>query len=365
VESNDLDLDELRDSIRKRLGNDGDLQSIRKGAEHGAGLNRSLWDDVAGLGWLALPIPEEYGGLGQSAVVLTVLYEELGRHLSRVPVMSTLLAAQALVLGGSRVQKEEWLPRICSGTLIVGTSLERANGSILPALGEDGSLEGVVHHVLFADSATALCLPVRDWRGKILLAIVDANAPGVSIARRQAIDLTRDLCSVMLSGVKIGPAQCIDLSDQQWADLDDAASLALACDSMGGALHILERTVEYMCTRIQFDRAIGSFQALKHRAANWKILQEAATALTRQAAVTIADDEPFRASAASGAKFYACDAYAAIAGDAIQLHGGIGFTWEHECHLFFKRAKLNQVLFGDSTFHKERVARAAFSCTPC
>jgi alkylation response protein AidB-like acyl-CoA dehydrogenase len=362
VESIDLDLEELRDSIRKRLSDDGDLQSVRKAAEHGGGINRELWADVAALGWLGLPVPEEYGGLAQSAVALGVLYEELGRHLSRLPVMSTLLAAQALASGGTAEQKALWLPQICSGALIAAIGLDPARkGAGLPVLDEHGVLDGVVRHVLFADSADALFLPLRDTHGKIGLAIVHPTQQGVAIERRAAIDLTRDLCSVTLRGVRIAGGQRIDLSAQQWDDLDNAASLALACDSVGGALHILERTVDYLCTRVQFDRPIGSFQALKHRAASWKILQEAASALARQAGATIAANEPLRASTASGAKFYACDAYAAIAGDAIQLHGGIGFTWEHECHLFFKRAKLNQVLFGDTVFHKERVAQLAFS----
>jgi alkylation response protein AidB-like acyl-CoA dehydrogenase len=179
----------------------------------------------------------------------------------------------------------------------------------------------------------------------------------VTVTPRPTMDRTRSLCDVVFDDVEIAPEQVLNVTPAHWGELLDHASVALACDSIGGATHILEKTVEYLRTRVQFNRAIGSFQALKHRCATWKILQEAASALTSNAAQMLAADAEQRASSASSAKFYACDAYAAIAGDAVQLHGGIGFTWEHDCHLFLKRAKLNQVLFGSAIEHRERVAR--------
>jgi alkylation response protein AidB-like acyl-CoA dehydrogenase len=360
METTVLDVEELRGAIRERLA-DGDLQAVRRGGEEGGGFERALWSELGELGWLGLSLPEEYGGLGMGFAEEAVLHEELGRHLTRLPVLPTLLAAHAIASAGTAAQKAELLPPIAEARCAASIALPFGrHPRSLPRVGADGSIGGSVAHVLYADSVDMLLLPVVEANGAIALCRVRRDAPGVSVRRDPAIDLTRDLGTVTLDRVKPASDAWLRPSPRQWSDLADLAAAALACDAMGAAQHILERTVEYMCTRVQFDRPIGSFQALKHRAASWKILQEAAGALARHAAGLIAGDSPERAAAASEAKFYACDAFAAIAGDAVQLHGGIGFTWEHECHLFLKRAKLSQVLFGTSTEHKERAAERLF-----
>jgi alkylation response protein AidB-like acyl-CoA dehydrogenase len=330
---------------------------VRKGGEEGGGFDRALWSELAGLGWLGLSVPEEHGGLGMGFGEEAVLHEELGRHLTRLPVLSTLLAVHAIAAAGTPAQKEELLPAIAEGRIAASIALPFGrHARSLPRLAPDGTVSGSVPHVLYADSVDLVLVPVVEADGSLALCRIGPDTPGVSVRRDRAIDLTRDLGTVSLDGVKVPAGAWLRPSTQQWSDLVDRAAAALACDSMGGAAHILERTVDYMCTRIQFDRPIGSFQALKHRAASWKILQEAASSLARHAAGLIATGSPARAGTSSQARFYACDAFAAIAGDAVQLHGGIGFTWEHECHLFLKRAKLSQVLFGTSTEHKERAA---------
>jgi alkylation response protein AidB-like acyl-CoA dehydrogenase len=330
-------------------------------SDRGEGIDRGLWSEMAALGGLGLAIPEAHGGLGQGIGELGVLYEELGRALSRVPVMGVLLAAQAVAAAGRPDQQARWLPALAAGRLIATVALPSEPRAPGPVIDEDARANGTVADVVFAGAMDLLFIPVRRLDGGRALLAVSQSEPGVVVERRSAIDLTRDLGDVVLRDVAAAGDHLIELSEQQWTDLLDHAGLALAADSIGGAARILERTVAYMQTRVQFDRPIGSFQALKHRAASWKVLLEAAGALVRHAAERLASGDAGRSAAASAAKFYACDAFAAIAGDSVQLHGGIGFTWEHECHLFLKRAKLNQVLFGAATAHKERVAGLLFA----
>jgi alkylation response protein AidB-like acyl-CoA dehydrogenase len=204
-----------------------------------------------------------------------------------------------------------------------------------------------------------LVLPVRGADSALSLAILAREEQGVEVETHDIIDLTRTLGEVRLTGVQVPPERIFPLA----AGLLDHAAVALACDSSGGAAHILERTVSYLGTRKQFDRPIGSFQALKHRAATWKIQLEAVAALTRHACDLLDSAAGGRSATASCAKFSAAETYVAIAEDSVQLHGGIGFTWDHECHLFLKRSRLNCELFGGSTQHRERVAELAFGYT--
>ncbi len=188
---------------------------------------------------------------------------------------------------------------------------------------------------------------------------IDPKRHGVSIDLFKAGDLTRHLGEVSFNNLEL-PADCLmDADGRQLAErLLTHGSLALASDSVGGAARIFELTIEYLKTREQFGRPIGSFQALKHRCANLKVLLEVGAATVREA---VAQAEMADAARwACMAKFQGCDAYANIAGDAIQLHGGIGFTWEHHCHLFLKRARLNQQLYGGSEWHRDRVAQLIF-----
>ena len=360
-----LNHDELRESIRELLGAESDSHAVRKALDGDARIREQLWAKVAELGWLGLPIQEKFGGLGLSLAEAAIAYEEFGRYLTPAPFMTTLLAAHALSLAGSEEQKSRWLPAIASGQTAASVALPRANGSVKVApLAGAMRLSGKLHHFVDANVADLLLVPIGDSAGQSGLAIVDRTSSGVEVVARATIDRTRTLNDVTFKDVEVPAERVLPLSAQHWDDLFDHVSVALACDSIGGAAHILEMTVEYLKTRVQFNRPIGSFQALKHRCASWKILQEAAHALTGNAAKMLAaDDAGQRASWASSAKFYACDAYASIAGDAVQLHGGIGFTWEHDCHLFLKRAKLNQMLFGSAAEHQERVAKSVLPST--
>ena len=355
--SENLPIDELRLAIRDVLDDRfGETLDIPDDA--GRGLDRALWSEMAGLGWLALPIAEDYGGLGLGLAHLAVLYEELGRHVASVPALPAMLAAQAMAGSGRDALKARWLPAIASGNCLVALALP--DGRALPVLGADGNLSGLVEHVLFADVADLLLIPVAEADGGVAFAVLERRAAGVSVVPRPLVDLTRSMADIRLEGTGVDADAILRLDREQWAALLDHAAIALACDGVGGADALFARTVEYLTIREQFGRPIGSFQALKHRMADWKVKIEAVRMLVRQSAAMATGKDARASEAASSAKAYACDTYAAFAADSIQLHGGVGFTWEHPCHLFLKRAKLSQQLFGSSRLHKERVAELAF-----
>jgi alkylation response protein AidB-like acyl-CoA dehydrogenase len=309
---------------------------------------------MASLGWLALTIPEAHGGLGQTIAHLAVVYEELGRDLASVPFLPTMLAATAIARHGDAGTAERWLGAIAAGDCLAAAALPGEGGEVAIV---DGRLSGTVDHVAFADVADLLLVPVRDG-GESRLALVSAGAAGVTVTPRPLVDLTRSMARITLDGV--APEALLPVDRTGWEALVDHAALALACDAVGASAALLERTVDYLKIREQFGRPIGSFQALKHRAADWKVKIDATTALARHVGSLLEEGGGAVSASASEAKAYACDIFAAFAGDAVQLHGGIGFTWEHPCHLFLKRAKLSQQLHGSSTAHKERAARYAF-----
>lgn len=359
MSSQSISPDELRDAVRAVLKGEGDLGVARlQGRQRDQALD-ALWQRVADLGCLGLGIAERYAGLGLGFRELGILYEELGRHLSPLPVLATLLAAEVIVLCGDEPQRKRWLPDFAGGSIRACLGLPLGRQPV-PRLEDAHTVVGSLGDVLDADRAQELLVPVRDERG-LFVAMLSRSEEGLEVIPRAAFDTTRTLCEIRLHHATVGPARLFRLEKAAWCRLIDHASVALARDSVGGAARILEDTVGYLGTRRQFDRPLGSFQALKHRAASWKVLLEGARALGRHAAELMDDDEPERSAIASCAKVSGCDTYVGIAGDAIQLHGGIGFTWEHECHLFLKRARLNAALFGSSVQHKERAAQLVFA----
>ncbi|HEY8352637.1 MAG TPA: acyl-CoA dehydrogenase family protein [Sphingomonadales bacterium] len=354
-----LDLNELRDAIRQLLAEASDPRNLLLKEESGA-TDTALWRQMAELGWFGMIIDEDHGGLGLGLEELGVLYEELGRALSPVPVLQTMLAAHALMMAGSAQQKAEWLPRVAAGELRVALTLPQP-GHQLPALDAKGRVTGTSRDVLFADAADLLALPVETAAGRRDFVLLPPDAAGVAVAPQPLFDLTRNMAAISLDHVQVAPEQVLTLDSADWDRLVDHADIALAADAVGGMQHIFEITVEYLKVRQQFGRPIGSFQALKHRAANWKVLQEAAIALAANAVSFVARQGDGAGAVAAAAKYYCSNVYADIAGDAVQLHGGIGFTWEHPCHLFLKRAKLNQVLFGGTSAKQDKVAALAFA----
>lgn len=326
-----------RDSLRSFLEAAISPADLRIAPGEPSACAARIWRGLGELGWLGLTVDAAFGGLGLDFCDLEILYGELGRQAAPAVPVGTLVVAEAISMAGDAALKSTWLPRIVAGEVRVA----------MPAcFGEECTDAG---DALFGDAASNIAATVQvsgKRRGLALREIVGerAGAP--------ALDRTRRLFEAQQGE----PSDTIWLEADQWAILVDHMALALASDCVGGSAFILNATVEYLCVRTQFGRVIGSFQALKHRAADWKVLQEACHALTGAAFAAHGADAPD----ASGVKAYVCDAYAAIAGDAVQLHGGIGFTWEHACHIYLKRAKLNQALLGGSITHLDRAARRAF-----
>jgi alkylation response protein AidB-like acyl-CoA dehydrogenase len=351
-----LSSEELRETIRDVLAARSGV-AIEIPGDEGRGFDRPLWQEMAALGWLGLVVPEAHGGLELGTEHLGVLYEELGRVLASVPILSTMIAASSIAAYADEDSKQKWLPAIASGDIVAALALPSSEAAAV--LGPGKTIDGALDHVLFGDVADLLLFPVRVANGSHLV-VLPATAPGVTVLKRPAVDLTRTLARIEIHEVPRLSATFLPLSEEASDALLDHVAMGLAAESVGAAAALLERTIDYLQLREQFGRPLGSFQALKHRLADWKVEIEATTVLSRYAATLLGSEDATRSSIASAAKAYACDTFAAFAGDAIQLHGGIGFTWEHPCHLFLKRAKLSQQLYGNSTAHKERVARLRF-----
>ncbi|MBN9062311.1 MAG: acyl-CoA/acyl-ACP dehydrogenase [Rhizobiales bacterium] len=314
----------------------------------------SLTPKAAELGWFLLATPEERGGLGQDFAALGALYRELGRALSPLPLMTAMMAVHALREASSDYANA-MLDSIGAGDAVVGAQLPHG-GAVHVSSAPDGFvLDGRLSHALLPDGATHLLLQA-DLAGEpaVLLIVLDG---GVAIKRHEIWDRTRELADVVFTGVRASAEAILAKGEQAVRLIADRSAhfdLALACDCVGGAEQILDETVEYTRTRRQFGREIGSFQALKHRCADMKTELEAAKALTARAASAI-DSSDRAAVIAAGAKILAAQTYRAIAMDAVQMHGGIGFTWEHDCHLFLKRALLNEALGGSPEDYKDRL----------
>ena len=331
--SHEIDLGELRANIRDVLEVEASSERVHRHYDGGTAFDATLAQTVAALGWAGLAVTERDGGLGLGFDAVALLYEELGRGPAPIPMLPTLLAAEAIAKGGDDAQRASWLPPLVSGEQFAAVVLDPPAG----LTAQDGRLSGYCG--LVADGAGAsLFLVALDARRAALFA---ADAPGVSVERQRGVDRTRSLALLSLDGA------AYEQFPIELGRLRTHASLAVACDSIGGAGAILERTIDYLKVRVQFGKPIGSFQALKHRVANHQLALDVARALVARA-VTLHARGDAAAGIAALARVNATETYAAIADDAVQLHGGIGFTWEHDCHHYLKRARMNEMLHGNA-----------------
>ena len=336
------------------------------------GFSRELHRKMAEQGWTGLLIPEAYGGLGLSMLDMALLLEEMGRAVVPGPFMfSSVLVVLALIQGGSSAQKKMWLPRIASGEAI-GTLAFLEEADRIDAAGitlkakktRDGYLlSGTKMFVPFAAVADVLLTVVRtSGRGEegVSMLLLERATPGITIIPLDIFDQTRRVYEVTLHNVAVTKHALVGSEGGGWKILSrllDAAAVALAADSLGGSQKSLEMAVDYTKVRTQFNRPIASFQALKHLAAEMASEIEPARALVWYAAHAF-DSLPRDASrAASLAKARLAEVYSRTTNRAVQMHGGIGFTWEHDMHFWFKRAKWNEFAFGDAAFHRERLAQ--------
>jgi alkylation response protein AidB-like acyl-CoA dehydrogenase len=337
-------------------------ERIRELAESERGFEQSDWDEMAELGWPGLALPEEWGGQGLGVVELAVLFEEMGYALAPSPLFSNTIAGLALALGGSDDQRERFLRPLAAGQMR-GTPALWDAGS--PATIGEFTLEaradgdGIVldgEKVLVMDAAAADFLLVATSDGR--RHVVERGAAGVTVTPATSIDLTRRLHSVRLDGVRVAPEDSLPATGEDYFSVFNRVCVALAAESTGIAQRTMEMAIEYAKDRQQFGRPIGSYQAVSHRCAQMLLETENARSAVYGAAWA-ADAEPESLpTAASMAKAYASDAGWRVPDASIQVHGGIGFTWEHDLHFFLKRGKANAAMFGDSKWHRERVAAA-------
>jgi len=363
----------LRSSARDFLAKEAPMTLVRAMMEDEVGFTGELWKKMAELGWMGLVLPEQYGGAGLDFVDLVVVLEEMGRTVLPGPFFSTVaLGGVGILAGGSDALKQELLPQLASGDLKVTLAQLEPSGrwdadGIQTSVTQDGGGVVVSGTKLFVPDAhtadhiiVAGRAPGSTGRDGIVLVLVDARAPGVNISQLKTMDQTRRLSEVVLKDVRVPAGRVLGTAGKGWALLDrivDRGKVGLCAEMCGGAQRVLEMSVEYAKVREQFGKPIGSFQAIQHKCANMLVEVESSKSVTYYAAWAVANDAPEAPLAAAMAKAYCSDAYRHVSGEGIQIHGGIGFTWEHDMHLYFKRAKSSEVTFGDATWNRELVAQ--------
>jgi alkylation response protein AidB-like acyl-CoA dehydrogenase len=347
----------LREVVSRYLRDKSPPSAVRELMASNRGYDPAVWRQLCGeVGLAGVHIPEAYGGLGFGAIELGIVGEEMGRHLYCGPFFaSPVMAGYALLNGATEATKQALLPGIASGSTLATLVLDSLNlpdeiGRSIRASGR-GALSGTAGIVLDAQVADLLIVVAKATEGLALYS-VDPDALGVSTVPLEVLDPTRKLSRLTLdqaAGEQIGV-----LSGEALNRLWDQICVALAHEMIGGAQHLLESTVEYTKVRVQFGQPIGSFQALKHRCADLLMEVELARAAVHHAArcLDAGEGEPY---AASMAKAMASETYMNAAKAGIQLRGGIGFTWEDDTHLWFKRAKSSEVFMGTPHLHRERM----------
>ncbi|MER6800132.1 acyl-CoA dehydrogenase family protein, partial [Amycolatopsis mediterranei] len=366
--SSQEDLDELRAAVRDFLEAKSGEDAVRAQMEREPRFDPEVWAQLTGeLRLAALAVPEEYGGDGFGLVELGVVLEEMGRSLLCAPFFSSaVLAAQALLAAGDPDACARYLPGIAAGTTRATLAVTEADGSWDPhriatraEVASPGGWALTGHKCFVLDGTTAdLLLVVARTEAGLSLFAVERTAPGVRAESLRTLDATRAQARVMLDAAPATLVGADGAGERLLETVLDVASVCLAAEQAGGARRVLETSAEYARTRHQFGRPIGSFQAVKHKCADILVQVELAEATAREAArLHTADPAGFRAAAAAA---HACcsRAYVFAAMENIQVHGGIGFTWEHPAHLHFRRAKSAQLLFGGPAAYHERLLAA-------
>ena len=364
---------ELRESVRRFLADRVPLPRVRELMDSADGTDEKVWTYAGSqLGLQGIAIPEQYGGAGFTFTEQAIVLEELGAALYPGPYLaSAVLAATALLASSDEAAKAELLPPIASGETVATLAFTEDNGSWEPdaiglaatqaatgaATGAAGSwvLDG--HKSFVLDGRTAgLILTVARADGGLSLFAVQAGADGLTRTELPTLDQTRRLARLEFTST---PARLIGAPGEAAAILSrtlDVAAIALAAEQLGGAQRALDMAVAYAKIRHQFGRPIGSFQAIKHRCADLLLEVESLRSAVGYAAAAVAEDSSEVPVVAALVKALASDTYFHVAAENIQIHGGIGFTWEHDAHLYFKRAKASELLLGDASYHRERLA---------
>jgi alkylation response protein AidB-like acyl-CoA dehydrogenase len=358
--------EELRKAVRRFLEDKSPETEVRRLMETEDGYDEAVWRQMADqLGLQGLTIPERFGGSGFGYVELVVVLEEMGRALLCAPYFSSVaLAANLLMATGDEAAQADYLPSIADGSKIATVALAEASGRwdeegvTVAASDSDGQwrVSGEKLYVLDGHAADLILVAARSADGVSVFA-VDKGAQGHQAASLSTMDQTRKQAKLTFDAT---PARLVGAEGQGWAAVSkmlDLAAVALAAEQVGGAQKVLEMAVEYAKVRVQFGRPIGSFQAIKHKCADMLLEVESAKSAAYYAGWAAAEDSDELPVVASLAKSYCSEAYFHATAENIQIHGGIGFTWEHPAHLYFKRAKSSELLFGDPTYHRELLAQ--------
>jgi len=358
--------EELRRIVRDFLNNKSSEATVRELMDTEAGYDPAVWSQMGEqLALQGLIIPEEYGGSGYSYVELIVVLEEMGRRLLCAPYFSTVvLAANTLLHSGDDAAKADLLPGIASGETIATVAFTEPNGkwdasgieATATKAGDGWVINGTKSFVLDGHTASLILVAAKTGDAVSLFA-VDGDAAGLTRTALSTMDQTRKQAKLEFADV---PARLIGTEGEGWTVLErvlDLAAVALAAEQVGGAQECLEMAVQYAKDRVQFGRPIGSFQAIKHKCADMLLEVESAKSAAYYAGWCAAELNDELPSVASLAKSYCSEAYFHTTAENIQIHGGIGFTWEHPAHLYFKRAKSSELLFGDPTYHRELLAQ--------
>jgi alkylation response protein AidB-like acyl-CoA dehydrogenase len=358
------DTDELR-ALREAVADLLDKRSpesrVRELMATDTGYDETTWQELADMGLLGLAVPESYGGTGAGHIEMGVVAEELGRTLLCAPFLSTAVLAPALLTAIGGDAESEVLAGIAAGSLIVTLAYAEGPSALIPEqlstranAGESGwSLTGAKNYVLDGAAADLFYVLAESPDGPAVFA-VERNTPGLTVTMLDTIDLTRKQCTLRLDATparRVGDPGCGATS---FASALQAASVALVSEQAGGTYRAMRMGAEYARTRFQFGRAIGSFQAVKHMCADMLIEAESAVSAARHVAAAFDNAAPNRFADLALAQGYCAEAFVNVCAANIQVHGGIGFTWEHPAHLYLRRARTDAQLFGDTAHHRER-----------
>jgi alkylation response protein AidB-like acyl-CoA dehydrogenase len=378
----DKEQDLLRVTTRRFLDEHQSRAQVRRVLDAPEAFDADVWRQGAELGWAAMVVPEVYGGgsvTAQPLVDLVVLAEELGRQLNPGPFVPTNVVADALTRFGNDALATQYLPRLARGE-ITAAWCQSGDGSPAPeavhvrAQRQPGGwrLDGISRYVQGAQHAAVLLVVANRTEDEVVNLVVPRPSAGLSDRVVSGLDPTRRFAEVRFDGVVV--AEGDELTDARpasgeggWSIVDRCLAVATvlqSAESVGAAEVLFEETVDYLKTRTQFGRTIASFQAIKHRLADMQIELEAMRVAAEYAALALDEQFDAAALAVATAGAYVDDAFAHLAGESLQLHGGIGFTWDHDVHLFVRRSKVNQVLYGNSAWHREQLVRLSEAHVP-
>ncbi len=347
----------LRDQARKFLAEQASSARVRRILEGAAPYDAELWRGMGEMGWIGTAIPEAHGGAGFGYLELCVIAEELGRSLAPTPFSSTIyLAAEALLLAGSEAQKKRWLPRIAQGNAIgcfaLAEGAHAATAANLTTRADGGLVTGTKLPVMDGDVADFAVLAAAEPEGRTGLFLVDLKGAGVT-RTPLTTDPTRSHARVVFDGTAAEPLGAPGAGWPLVERLLDRAAVLVAFEQLGGAQAALDMAREYAVGRFAFGRQIASFQAIKHKLADMYVAVELARSNAYYGAWALSKDAPELPVAAATARVAATEAYYQAAKENIQVHGGMGFTWEFDCHLHYRRAKLTGLMLGSARRWKD------------